>query len=213
VSELTVNSLTPFVRLVGVLAGLVVERFLRSFGRLWCEPSEWKMKFVAEGDPMGGYEEVVPEKAEGVEYSVRLDLFNGKEIPVGLRDITIVFGCEGDEELVHKPWDSTTGMFSLGRTDYAKLVVVNLPPRQWVHLPLHGGFNDQDEARLLAKWRRVEFVGQRQRRGLFEGKTYRKIIATRPVSENRNSRRTPTSILRCYKVAVCVTPLLEPEDG
>lgn len=178
-SQQTVTLLAALTAGSFALAGLVIERFLRSFGRLWCESSGWEMRFVAEGDPMGGLEEVVPEKAEGLEYSVRLDLFNGKEIPVGLRDITIVFVCEGGEELVHKPSSSTSGTFSYGSIDYAKLEVVNLRPRQWEHLPLHGVFNDQSEARLLAGWRRVDFVGQRQRRGLLEQKTYRKTIATR----------------------------------
>lgn len=181
-SQPTVTLLAALIGVFGALAGLVVERFLRSFGRLWCESSGWELEFVAEENEYGEVDDVDPEKAEGVKYSVRLDVFNGKEIPVGLRDINIVFVCEGGEKLVHKPWDSTSGEFSFGRTFYAKLAVVNLPPRQWVHLPLHGGFNDQSEARLLAGWRRVEFVGQRQRRGLLEPKTYRKTIATRIVT-------------------------------
>jgi hypothetical protein len=55
-------------------------------------------------------------------------------------------------------------------------VVVNLPPWQWVRLDLRGTLNNVE---AMKGWRRAEFVGRRQRRGLFEGKTYRKTIATR----------------------------------
>lgn len=55
----------------------------------------------------------------------------------------------------NKPWDSTSGKTSYGFTEYARLAVVNLSPRQWVHLPLQGVFGDQDEVRLLAGWRCV----------------------------------------------------------
>lgn len=185
VSQPTVTLLAALIGVSGALAGLVVERFLRSFGRMWCEPSGWEMKFLSNFNEYGESNEVVPEEADGVTYSVRLDLFNGKEIPVGLRDITIVFVCEGGE-VSNKPWDSTTGKFSSGRTDYEKLVVVNLSPRQWVHLPLRGGFGEQDEIRLLAGWSRVDFVGQRQRRGIIESKTYRETIATKEVPRFRS---------------------------
>ncbi len=73
-------------------------------------------------------------------------------------------------------WDATSGRFSGSRTTYALLVVVNLPPWQWVRLDLRGTLNDVE---AMKGWRRAEFVGRRQRRGLFEGKTYRKTIATR----------------------------------
>lgn len=54
-----------------------------------------------------------------------------------LRDVSVVFTHYG-EKLVHKPWDATSGRFSGSRTTYALLVVVNLPPRQWVRLDLRG---------------------------------------------------------------------------
>lgn len=176
-SQTTAVLLAALIGVFGVLAGLVAERFLRSFGRLWCEPSEWDLKFMTGKDFYGNEAEIEPERASTVRYSVRLDLFSGKEIPVGLRNISIVFSCEGGE-LVSKPFDTTSGMLSTGYTTYATLHIVNLSPRQWVHMALHGDFDSPDDVRRLVGWKRAEFVGQRQRRGLLEPKTYRKTIAT-----------------------------------
>ena len=49
-----------------------------------------------------------------------------------------------------------------------------------MHLELTGFENDPQEVRRLVRCSKVEFVGERQRRGLFELKTFRKTIATRP---------------------------------
>lgn len=177
-SQTTAVLLAALIGVFGGLSGLLVERFLRSFGRLWCEPSEWDLKFLRESpEDYGSPEEVIPAEADMVEFSVHLDLFNGKEIPVGLRDISIVLTYEGGE-LVTEPLDTMSGTFSFGRTTYATLYIVNLSPRQWIHIALHGGFAGPDNVRYLAQWKRAEFVGQRQRRGLLESKTYRKTIAT-----------------------------------
>jgi hypothetical protein len=98
---------------------------------------------------------------------------------VGLRDVSMVFTHDG-ERLVHKPWYATSGRFSGSSTTYAHLVVVNLPPRQWVRLDLCRTLNDVE---AMKGWRRAELLGRRQRRGLFEAKSYRKTIATRYVSK------------------------------
>ena len=44
------------------------------------------------------------EEVEQVRYGVTLDLYNGKEIPVGLGDISIVFACTGGN-VVDRPQD------------------------------------------------------------------------------------------------------------
>jgi hypothetical protein len=163
------------------LLGVFVERFLRSFGRLWCEPSNWKLRFIGGQDPYGSPEELGPERADEakmVEYSFSLDVFNGKEIPVGLRAPAVVFVCDGGQ-LVDEPNDAPSGKLHYGRTTYAQLGPINLLPRQWARLEIIG-FLGEPGARLLAGWRRVEFVGHRQRRGLLERKEFRKTIASRP---------------------------------
>ncbi len=178
--------LASLVGVFGVIVGLTFERLMRSCGKLWCTPSKsGGLRFMGD-DPRGeeyGEVAMVPDKANKVKYSYNLDLFNGKEIPVGLRDITVEFLCE-DGKLTHKPWDSTTGIYSLGLTTLAKLEIANFAPRQWVRLELHGSFNTSDDVRRLAGWRKVNFVGQRHRRGLFERKVYRKTIDTRTNHQN-----------------------------
>ena len=101
----TVTLLAASIGVSGALAGLVVERFLRSFGRPWCVPSGWELKFMTPHNVYGETTEVNLKEAEAAsaDYSVSLDLLNGKEIPVGLRDISVVF-THDDGELVNKPW-------------------------------------------------------------------------------------------------------------
>jgi hypothetical protein len=62
---------------------------------------------------------------------------------------------------------------------YDRIYAANLPPRQWVIKELFDHLAEPEEVRLLSRWRRVEFVAERQRRGLFESKTFRKTIASR----------------------------------
>jgi hypothetical protein len=165
------------------LTGLVVERLLRTWGRLWCEVSDWELTFMS-GEKVGGtLQEFVPERPEEAKwarYSVHLDLFNGKEIPVGLRDISIVFSCD-DGEVVRKPLSTTGGVQRPygGPVDYPLMRIINLLPRQWDFVALHNELRGPDNVRLLLGWRKAEFVGQRQRRGFLERKTFRKTIASR----------------------------------
>jgi len=153
------------------LLGVFIERFSRSIGLLWCESTGWDLTF----------------DDQAAKYSVCLDLFNGKEIPVGLRSISVVFICK-EGKLISEPEEVQARPFPLSPIvklqDVGPLIsavsVVNLPPRQWMSKELQGRVYEKEDVRLLAGWRKVEFVGQRQRRGLFERKTYRKVIAVRP---------------------------------
>ena len=110
-----------------------------------------------------------------------MDLLNGKEILVGLRNRSIKIHNHADEHVFHStPNDRSAGRIAAGTMRFDPLPVVNLQPRQWVHLELTGFENDPQEVRHLVWWSKVEFVSERQRRGLFEPKTLRKTIATRP---------------------------------
>lgn len=162
---------------LGVLGGVAIERVARSWGRLWCETSKCEVWYLQNLE--WGSRTLDPEEAGdnwGAEYEIALDLFNGKEIPVGLREISVVIS-HASGELVSKPKDATSGKFNYGQTTYATLVTVNLPPRQWVRLDLGGPI--AGGAKVAKGWQRIEFVGHRQRRGLLEPKTFRKTIASR----------------------------------
>jgi hypothetical protein len=75
--------------LLGVALGLFGERLMRAWGRLRCDSYGWEIRYVGERPRWEG--EIPAEEAEyrahGVEYRVSIDLFNGKEVPTGLRDI------------------------------------------------------------------------------------------------------------------------------
>ncbi len=185
-----VGIFTIVATLSGVVVGSLVERLYRSWGRLWCEPSRCEVRYVApdemgghktlDPDEMGGHKTLDPEEAGddwGAEYAVGLDLYNGKEVPVGLRDISVVvsYDAAGEKQFQSRPWDAMSGQFSYGRTTYATLTLVNLAPRQWVRLELLGVL---EGAKISKGWRRIEFVAERC--GLFGTlREFRKVVASR----------------------------------
>jgi hypothetical protein len=173
--------------LLGVIGGVVIERVARSWGRLWCEPSAWEISLHSGDDWEGVKTEVHSRAAQWATYNFRLDLFNGKEIPMGFRDISLVFRCLGGEIRSVPKDKSTEKILDRGLSptifearSYEHAYVVNLPPRQWVVKELFGRFDEPENITLLARWYRVEFVGERQRRGPLTPKTFRKTIASRP---------------------------------
>ncbi len=168
--------------LLGTIVGLTGERFLRSRGRLLCRTTSNEVRFLPGGNGGDwGRPPVDPGEPVEVYYAFGLDLFNSKEIPVGLRDLSVVFVCEGGE-LVSKPREQgnkdlrTVGAFS------TPLHLINLPPRQWVHVDIFGSLSDVETAQT---WRRVEFVGHRGAGGLFESEEFRETIKTREGPSSR----------------------------
>jgi hypothetical protein len=167
-----------------VLAGIVVERILRFWGRLWCEPAYYEVSPRSGNHHEGIKTETEPEATAWIDYSVRLDLYNSKEVPVGLRKISLVFKCQ-DGEISVSPKDMATEKLEQrhqtlpDRRVYDHIYVVNLPPRQWVVKELFGRFDDPEDIRLVFGWRQFEFVGERRRVWPLQPKTFRKIIDSR----------------------------------
>jgi hypothetical protein len=171
---------TALVGLLGVLIGLLGNYGLQRFGRVWCEPSsEVKLRELWGNNEYGHLTEQVTdvEKARAFKYSLHLDLFNSKDIPVGLRDISVVFIYE-DGTVSTEPNDGATRSYSQGQSHYDELHVINLPPKHWVHKELVGWVERREE-QALANWQRVEFVGKRHRRGIFERKTFKVVVDER----------------------------------
>jgi|SRR5215212_287660 len=177
---------------VFTLLGVIVERLLRLTGFLRFEVYEWDRKFTEARNGYGDYKEVMPEEAsslaEHVRYRLVIDLFNGKEVPTGLRDIKVALVRKDGEPLTNLPrdeqsrsHDSRTGVLRYSRVD-----VLNFAPRQFVRMELTGEFDREGVLALASeKWKRIEFVGERPKRpflGILGSKTYRKTI------ERRSSR-------------------------
>ncbi len=171
--------------LLGVVVGAVLERVLRYWGGLWCEPGHHEVvpRF---GDDWEGIQTAVdPEAAKWIDYSVRLDLYNSREVPVGLRNIRLVFECPGGKKPV-VPNDMATEPRrprSGGPPEpqmYGPLHVVNLPPRQWVVKELTGRLDDPEEVSRVFKWRRLEFACERRRVWPLRPKKLRWVVASRP---------------------------------
>jgi hypothetical protein len=172
--------------LLGTLLGLVVERVLRSMGFLRFEASEWDAKFASgdswEGKALSSDDEEAA-SADRVEYSFAVDLFNGKEIPTGLRDIRVEVIRKEGEPLTSRPEDRQSGRSESRHQArrYSRVDVINLAPRQFLRMELQGKFDREGVLTLVSKekWRRIDFVGKRPKRpllGILGSKTYRKTI-------------------------------------
>jgi hypothetical protein len=177
------------------LLGVVVERVLRLVGFLRFEAYEWEKRFTGALNNRNEYPEVEPAQAavlaERVDYRFAIDLFNGKEIPTGLRDIKVVLIREDGEPLTSQPYNlmSLRHEELTGRLAYDTVDVLNIPPRQFVHIEFRGSFDNREAVTALtsAKWQRMEFEAKRPKRpllGVLGSKTYRKTI-TDPENEKR----------------------------
>jgi hypothetical protein len=159
------------------LLGEVIERVLRLTGRLWLTTSSDPTLRVVIGRNVGGDELTF------------VDLFNGKEVPSGLRDVRLELLVYGDgvpfrshpSEAVpiHTPTSAVPS-----REPRPLGVVINLVPRQFRQLELHGAFSEAAAESIRdRRWRKVEFVGEFPRRpllGILGSKTFRETIVSRP---------------------------------
>ncbi len=77
-----------------------------------------------------------------------------------------MFYCEGGE-VVCRPLSTTGGSQASygGPVSYPTMRIINLSPRQWTFVVLHNEIGGADVG-LLRGWRKAEFVGSRQRRGV-----------------------------------------------
>jgi hypothetical protein len=166
------------------LLGVLIERILRLTGFLRFTASGWYRTFTEARNEWGDYKEVTPDEAaasaERVEYSFAVDLFNGKEVPTGLRDIKVELIRKEGDPLTSRPEDRQSGSREhRHQTIRYSRDVINLAPR----LELQGEFDREGVLALASeKWRRIEFVGERPKRpfmGILGSKTYRKTIERR----------------------------------
>jgi hypothetical protein len=181
--------------LLGVVVGALIERLLRSWGRVRCEASltqPLRLTGVKEEEP--GYPrdfalevEVANEttRAAGVSYECTVDLFNGSEVPTGLHDARIELVLANGRRLTSHPEDLGTGKTvqtpGIGTQYqvrvYDTLGVINLPSRQFVRMELRGGFGkDAADALKTGRWKRIVFEARRPKRPLLWRRVYRKTI-------------------------------------
>lgn len=136
--------------MLGILAGVSVERRLKERKKVHCVVSGWDM---TEAEPLGW-----------AACSFEVELFNEKTSPTGLRGIRIEFLRDSEPP--------TIGRLRLPASTEV-LWVLNLPPQRWEGVCLHAFF-EGEEAREVAGFRRVDFVGY-----FPDGKEFRQKIIER----------------------------------
>lgn len=168
---MAVGIFTTIGTLLGVVVGLLAERFLRTLGEVVCEtePLRWTFRYdMGPGDnrrprhmiglgPIGRGDVA---QATSVEYRFGADFYNGRDLPTGLRALEVLFHRPHDQPMRATPQDGRTwrtqevGGRAIGsRMDPLK--VLNLPPKQLVSLEVRGTV--PDPARL-ERCERVELI-------------------------------------------------------
>jgi len=164
--------------LLGVIVGALTERLVRVTGRLRFECSSSSLRpdvGSAHGGPLSmDWTEVNKEMSvQGAQYIFAIDLFNGKEVPTGLRGVRVRLIRDDGECFESRP------LVPLQRNAMQAVEVINILPRQFAHLELHGNLPvEAAEAIRDKKWQKVEFVGESPKRPFFGigSKTYRETI-------------------------------------
>jgi hypothetical protein len=128
--------------LLGVVAGLFGERWVRSWGDVRCEIPNWS---ITVGNP-----------AEPEESQVEVRFLNEKELPVVVWEVGVEF-YKGEEPL--EAWAHPTAVFLDEATGIRSPVApVNLPPRVAVMRTLILVSGREDKRQELARADRAVFV-------------------------------------------------------
>ncbi len=158
-------ALTGLVGVLGVVAGVFVERLAQRVGQLRYEAGPMVLEIfglrgpdtdarirslppdirrLTGGKPGGGPLEAPPY----VTYVASIELFNEKELRTGLRDVAIVFRGRSGTEVETTP-----------KISREPVEVINLPSREWIRLDL---FGEVGAAKMseLANCDTVEFRGR-----------------------------------------------------
>jgi hypothetical protein len=136
--------------MIGVLAGMALESRLQRGGKVRCVVSDWELTDVG---PLGQ-----------AYCSCEVYLFNERLLAMGLRDVSVVFYRDGEQRWVYLLKD---------RASSESLRVLDLPPRQWVHVRPYALFEGK-EVQELNGLRQVELVGS-----LPDGSEFRQKILAR----------------------------------
>ena len=135
--------------MIGVLAGMALESRLQRRGKLRCIVSDWELTDVG---PLGQ-----------AFCSFEVYLFNERLLATGLRDVSVVFYRDGEQG-----W----GYLLKDRASSESLRVLDLPPRQWVHVRPYALFEGKEEE--FTGLRQVDLVGR-----LPDGSEFRQKILAR----------------------------------
>lgn len=99
-------------------------------------------------------------QATYAEFRVKLDLFNSKDIPVGLRDVKMVFADKRGETVSRSLYYGFAQRTDSGQARFDAVDVINLPSRQYVHLELKGCLSGNELKRIINADVRVTFRAQ-----------------------------------------------------
>jgi len=140
--------------ILGAVAGLFTERYLRSRGEVSCETGAFALTFNYD-DRMGGFTTKTMSglgrvgrgyvaQARSVEYSFKADFFNARDLPTGLRSFAVLFyGPDDPHPMVHdSPTDARSRRVVGSAVVEDTLDVLNLPPRQLVGVEVRGAVPD-----------------------------------------------------------------------
>ena len=132
--------ITGIVGIVGTLSGIIVERAVRKMGRVSMTSPGITITYTKRNTGGGGIP-CPPNEAAVADYSVTLDMFNGKEEPTAMHEFLIEFVRGGRVIGSDVPHDRTTTRATEHLIRSSELSPLNIPPKQIIQLRLFGRIN------------------------------------------------------------------------
>jgi hypothetical protein len=146
---MTNQIITGVFTLMGVVVGLLGERWVRTWGEVQCKIDWWSTRGAGGLDSPGG--------VQVQERQLRVTFLNRKDVPVTVWDMRVVF-YRGDKALNEKERPHTE--FADAEVGRRSLDLVNLPPRIPVTrtITVTPGRDEPDKQQAVEEADRVEFV-------------------------------------------------------
>jgi hypothetical protein len=144
--------------LLGVVAGLFGERYVRRIGDLRCKVAGVELVAENGGDPVSlSLDAIVPEIVDAASFitcKFNVKLFNEKDVPTGLRDLMVIFHSKMGPDVEAQPYDRATwrsegrvpGFVGIPTIDPVQ--VINLPAGVWVNIDMECSLDGEDKDQL-----------------------------------------------------------------
>jgi hypothetical protein len=141
----------------GTVVGILLDRYLQGRGKILIHVGRWQLRYQGR-DRMGGLVDVTAEAPSLATYVFTVDGFNSRNEPTGFREVGVEFRRVGRLVVRSVPTDLERTTTQQGFREAPDVELINLAPKQWVRLRLHGTVGEE-ELSALQSAEEVQLVG------------------------------------------------------
>lgn len=155
--------------LLGVIVTLILTQILKNSGRMRFYPIECEVIYEKTSED-GWSDRVRVENKEDAEYvsvKLKIELFNGSEVPKILRDIRLCFYANKKILLSVVPEDQSTEQYMTHSYWRDKLLHINIMPKQITKIELVKYFN-KSETEVIRQSNRLELNMKNHRNRIYK---------------------------------------------